>query len=76
VLGTAWMAAMSGEDMASVARRVASPNGTTEAGLAVLDGYEALDLLIASAIEAAGRRGSELAEEARGPSLVESARLS
>jgi len=76
VLGTAWMAAMSGEDMASVARRVASPNGTTEAGLAVLDGYEALDLLIASAIEAAARRGSELAEEARGPSLVESARLS
>lgn len=76
VLGTAWMAATTGEDMASVARRVASPNGTTEAGLAVLDGYEALDLLIASTIEAAARRGSELAEEARSPSLVESARLS
>lgn len=76
VLGTAWMAAITGEDMASIARRVASPKGTTEAGLAVLDGYEALDLLIASTIEAAAKRGAELAEEAKGPSLVESARLS
>src|SRR5262249_9026061 len=31
VLGTAWMAAMTGEDMPSIARRVASPKGTTEA---------------------------------------------
>jgi pyrroline-5-carboxylate reductase len=76
VLGTAWMAAITGEDMASIAKRVASPKGTTEAGLAVLDGYEALDLLIASTIEAAAKRGAELAEEAKGPSLVESARLS
>jgi pyrroline-5-carboxylate reductase len=67
VLGTAWMAAMTGEDMASVARRVASPKGTTEAGLAVLDGYEALDLLIGSTIEAAAKRGAELAQEAREP---------
>src|SRR5205814_6978271 len=37
VLGTAWMAAASGEDMASIAKRVASPKGTTEAGLKVLD---------------------------------------
>lgn len=76
VLGTAWMAATTGEDMASIARRVASPKGTTQAGLAVLDGYEALDLLISSTIEAAAKRGAELAEEARGPSLAESARLS
>lgn len=76
VLGTAWMAATTGEDTASIARRVASPKGTTEAGLAVLDGYEALDLLISSTIEAAARRGAELAEEARTPSLAESARLS
>jgi pyrroline-5-carboxylate reductase len=76
VLGTAWMAATRGEDMASIARRVASPKGTTEAGLAVLDGYEALDLLVASTIEAAAKRGAELAKEAQGPSLVESARLS
>lgn len=76
VLGTAWMAATTGEDMGSIATRVASPNGTTEAGLKVLDGYEALDLLIASTIEAAARRGGELAEESRTPSLAESARLS
>src|SRR4051812_16468692 len=37
VLGTAWMASTTGEEMASIAKRVASPNGTTEAGLAVLD---------------------------------------
>jgi pyrroline-5-carboxylate reductase len=76
VLGTAWMAASSGEDMDSVARRVASPKGTTEAGLAVLDREHVLDDLIAVTIEAAARRGAELAEEARGPSLAETARLS
>jgi pyrroline-5-carboxylate reductase len=66
VLGTAWMAATTAEDMQSIARRVASPNGTTEAGLAVLDQDQALDALVASTIEAAARRGSELADEARG----------
>lgn len=76
VLGTAWMAAMSDEDMASIARRVASPKGTTEAGLAVLDQDASLDRLVSSTIEAASRRGAELAQEARSPSLAESARLS
>lgn len=76
VLGTAWMAATLNEDMASIARRVASPKGTTEAGLAVLDHDEVLDKLIALTIEAAGRRGAELAEEARARPLAESARLS
>jgi pyrroline-5-carboxylate reductase len=75
VLGTAWMAATMGEDMASIARRVASPKGTTEAGLAVLDREGALDELIAATIEAASRRGTELAEEARGASLAEATRL-
>lgn len=70
VLGTAWMAASTGEDMASVARRVASPNGTTEAGLSVLDREQVLDQLIAVTIDAAARRGAELAEEARSPSLA------
>jgi pyrroline-5-carboxylate reductase len=74
VLGTAWMAATTGEDMDSIARRVASPNGTTEAGLAVLDHEHVLDELISLTIEAAGRRGAELAEEAR--SLAEATRLS
>jgi pyrroline-5-carboxylate reductase len=73
VLGTVWMAATTGEDLASVARRVASPKGTTEAGLAVLDREHVLDDLIAVTIEAAARRGAELAEEAR--SLAETARL-
>lgn len=64
VLGTAWMAATTGEAMEAVAKRVASPNGTTEAGLAVLD--PALDELVGRTIEAAARRGQELAEEASG----------
>lgn len=67
VLGTALMARARGEDMADVARRVASPNGTTEAGLAVLDAEGALDRLIAETIAAAARRGAQLAEEARKP---------
>ena len=66
VLGTAWMAAASGETMDAIARRVASPNGTTEAGLAVLDQDNVLDGLIGVTIEAAARRGAELAAAARG----------
>jgi len=75
VLGTAWMAATRGESMDSVARRVASPKGTTEAGLAVLDHDHVLDELVAVTIDAAARRGAELAEEAKVPSLEEGARL-
>lgn len=75
VFGTAWMAATKGEDMASVAKRVASPKGTTEAGLAVLDHDHVLDQLIALTIDAAARRGAELAEEAKARSLEEPARL-
>jgi pyrroline-5-carboxylate reductase len=76
VLGTAWMAATTGESMESIARRVASPQGTTQAGLDVLDRDGALDRLIAQTIDAAARRGAELAEEAKSPSLAESPRLS
>jgi pyrroline-5-carboxylate reductase len=65
VLGTAWMAATTGEQMGSIARRVASPKGTTEAGLAVLDGEGVLDAMIAATINAAFSRGAELAEEAK-----------
>jgi pyrroline-5-carboxylate reductase len=74
VLGTAWMAATSGEDMQSIARRVASPKGTTQAGLDVLDRDHVLDELIAVTIEAAARRGAELADEAR-VKLAEGERL-
>jgi len=65
VFGTAWLASSTRESMADIARRVASPNGTTEAGLAVLDREQVLDQLIGVTIEAAARRGAELAEEAR-----------
>ena len=74
VLGTAWMAATRNEDMESIAKRVASPKGTTEAGLAVLDHEGVLVELISVTIEAAARRGAELAEEARTTSLAESTR--
>jgi pyrroline-5-carboxylate reductase len=76
VLGTAWLAAATGEGMESLACRVASPRGTTEAGLAVLDHDQVLDELVALAIDAAARRGAELAEEAKSPSLAETPRLS
>lgn len=63
VLGTAWMAATTGETMDAIARRVASPNGTTEQGLKVLD--QSLDALVDETIAAAARRGRELAEAAK-----------
>ncbi len=65
VLGTSWMAASSGEAMDALASRVASPSGTTEAGLAVLDGERALEQLIGDTIEAAAERARSLAEAAR-----------
>ena len=65
VAGTALMAEARGETMDEVARRVASPKGTTEAGLAVLDADGALDRLVADTIAAAAERGRQLAEEAR-----------
>jgi pyrroline-5-carboxylate reductase len=65
VLGTAVMAEARHESMADLARRVASPKGTTEAGLAVLDADGALDRLVGETITAAARRGAELAADAR-----------
>ncbi|HEY7005426.1 MAG TPA: pyrroline-5-carboxylate reductase [Sphingomicrobium sp.] len=76
VLGTAWMAATKDESMDSVAKRVASPKGTTEAGLSVLDHDQVLEQLVGLTIDAAARRGAELAEEAKGRSLAEDAHLS
>jgi pyrroline-5-carboxylate reductase len=49
--------------MEEIVKRVASPGGTTEAGLAVLD--KALDDLVGVTVDAAARRGAELATEAR-----------
>ena len=65
VLGTGWMAATTGESMESIARRVASPKGTTQAGLDVLDHDHVLDELVALTIDAAARRGAELAKDAK-----------
>ena len=76
VLGTAWMASTRRESMDSIAKRVASPKGTTEAGLAVLDHDDVLDQLVALTIDAAARRGAELAEEAKSALLADTARLS
>jgi pyrroline-5-carboxylate reductase len=64
VLGSAWLAASSGESMTDLARRVTSPNGTTEAGLKVLDAE--LPGLIDRTLAAATARSAELAAETRG----------
>jgi pyrroline-5-carboxylate reductase len=66
VEGAGALAAVSEECPAELARRVASPRGTTEAGLAVLDGENGLRDLILRTLEAARRRGAEMAEAARG----------
>ena len=63
-------AATKSETMDSLARRVASPKGTTEAGLAVLDHEGALRRLVEETVDAARRRGAELAAEARGEQLA------
>ena len=70
------MAANTGESMQSLAKRVASPKGTTEAGLAVLDHDHVLDELVALTIDAAARRGEELAQQAKSRSLAEVPHLS
>ena len=75
VLGTAWMAATTQESMDDIVRRVASPNGTTEAGLAVFSREDMLDKLVSLTIGAASRRAVELAEEAKGPKLASEAPL-
>jgi len=64
LVGTAAMASATGEEMAEIARRVASPNGTTEQGLAVLDAPDGLQRLVDAMLAAAIARGRQLAEEA------------
>ena len=62
LVGTAAMADQ--ESMADIARRVASPNGTTEQGLAVLDADGGLQALVDAMLAAAIARGKQLAAEA------------
>ena len=65
LVGTGALAAATGESMASIAKRVASPKGTTEQGLAVLDALDGLQPLVDRMLAAASRRAEELAAEAR-----------
>jgi pyrroline-5-carboxylate reductase len=65
MLGTAAYARDRNISMAELARRVASPKGTTERGLAVLGAPGGLQALVDRTLEAAVRRGRELAEEVR-----------
>lgn len=65
VEGAAALAARSGESPAVLADRVASPKGTTRAGLDVLDADSAVFDLIHRTLKAAADRAAELAAEAR-----------
>jgi pyrroline-5-carboxylate reductase len=65
VEGAGALAAGSAEPPGELARRVASPGGTTEAGLKVLDDDGALRMLMLRTLEASKRRGLELAASAR-----------
>jgi pyrroline-5-carboxylate reductase len=64
LVGTGAIAASTGQSMAEIAKRVASPKGTTEQGLAVLDAADGLQPLVDRMLAAASRRGEELAAEA------------
>lgn len=62
--GTSAYAVETSASMSEIARRVASPKGTTEQGLAVLDAADGLNALVERTLSAAVRRGQELAAEA------------
>jgi len=68
VEGAAALAARPGADPEALAAQVASPGGTTEAGLRMLDQDRALADLVARTLEASRRRSLEMAAEARDPS--------
>lgn len=65
VEGAALLAASSPYGPGELADRVASPGGTTRAGLDVLDNERALFQLVENTLRAARDRGAEMAEEAR-----------
>jgi len=66
VEGAALLAAQSEHSPGELAQRVASPGGTTEAGLKVLDADAALAALVRATLGAAADRSAEMAAAARG----------
>lgn len=66
VEGSALLARTSPHAPGELARRVASPGGSTQAGLDVLDADAALATLVAAAMRAAEHRSAEMGREARG----------
>jgi pyrroline-5-carboxylate reductase len=65
VEGAAALAAASPHDPGELACRVASPGGTTQAGLDALDEGDSLRLLLEKTLRAARDRSAEMAAEAR-----------
>ncbi len=63
VRASAQLAEQSEFSPGELARQVASPGGTTQAGLDVLDDKNALETLVQATIAAAARRSAEMAEE-------------
>lgn len=59
--GTATLLTQRQESPATMARRVTSPNGTTEAGLAILDSEKLFAKQVAATLKAAANRAAELA---------------
>lgn len=67
VEGAGALASASEHAPGELARRVASPGGTTEAGLKILDADQAIARLIAATLKAAADRSAEMAKAAREP---------
>lgn len=65
VEGAAALAAASPHRPGELARRVASPGGTTEAGLKILDADQVLGRLCEATLKAAADRSAEMAKAAR-----------
>lgn len=66
VEGASLLAAQSPHAPGELARRVASPGGSTQAGLDVLDHESTLARVVAAAMKAAEQRSAEMGREARG----------
>jgi pyrroline-5-carboxylate reductase len=67
VEGAGALASAEAAPPAELARRVASPKGTTQAGLDMLDATDGMAALLRRTVEASLRRSDEMAAEARRP---------